>query len=1761
MGAITLIGRESETGITIHPPGGSPVKSSGGMLYDMITLRAMSDAATRDARLVGGGHDLRARLKRIRERYDADYPANLTPEPFRDPEFWRKPGAFIGDMECKAYEGQNDDYYVVNSIFMPKGTHLGIFDAPKAKHAAEKPHVFIRVERPGIVLQVVLHEEGDANHSVYLIGGGREREPAREGHDFVYVGPQKPGRVGGKVSRVLIYGHAFTAQAPAASAGKTLDTLERHLLASTSFRDRQPPMAMGFEQRWACTWRNTNGNNYRWYRPSWAAVGPDLITAVTRFDHIKGADRDDHAVVAYLFDTTGKHLATHTALHPASGVAGDINQATAIVSDVAAGVGGASALIPGGVGAAVGAVATATQVASAIIGTTAELVANAAKTGGFVALLDEARLKGMRVLDAAARTRDAVKVGWEDRAANVVAVCFVEMLRALFLDYPNKSGRAFEFRAAEANAALSEYAGRELVKFVEGDDEHNYRIYAPACEVADGEVHMIAKIDHIRGGGNNDDHASIRWTFSPRTLTVTHWSCAIDYGETMIGSAIASYTINIASGAVGLKGGIPAFKGKFSSSLSTMRTVDVARGFRAVGRVAGKRNAIKMYADGVAPSLGNAIVNEAANRYVAHKYSEFRDLPGSKRPHFSVAIEAIQRQITHAGALVTAALGLAEKQEAERVAAAAERRRAHIQATRESLVHTVSLASINAYNVLWEYNRKDRIRRAREASERAREHERLYRPEWVAQLELDERWDEALARAQRLSGRAPVNGASELEFCRAFQWLQAEGYRYYPVDGALARRAAVDGSAAARAGDRDAWHERLKHPASRRGGDRCFALEGRRARDVYGETIGARLAKLDGVYFVYEPRIELADGAMFLEYRVARQGGEARLRLVVDRKHELLRVHAPRIELGWTASRLGQLLGSWVGEHEIDCSRAAVQSTDSDALAAFAAQALRDTVGRHLDHPPQPLDIDGARLLIVIEAVLADACLDACRLIYGSFASAAQRQRVIALGAMAWPGHALRLTSGQAKLEPSARDDEWRASLLQLRPGLADLDDPSLVSLRQEAGYLRHVDGRIERAVDDGSAELRASATFRWRPSVSERGARFISLEALDRPGHFILHRNFSYWLDRPKDQVERECATIVVREDSPPERRTPEAPAPFDIQRRPLRLSLRVLGLRDRFVGVVGDALTLAPCAHDRDRGAFSFEVVAGLSDRQKVSLRSVAFPGRYLCHERGRVVLREFTPGARAEHATFSWVPGHSETGERFFSLETLGHAPDRVMHRAGGFVIEKRATGVFGIASTFVIERPLLPARVLSRGALLTLGGLNRPDMVLTPEVGDYSTPEDVKLTGLDDGALGLVRDAASFRVVGGLADPDEISLESLEFPNHFLRHKNRVVLLERDDGSDQHHADATFRARPGLAEQGPRFVSLEAVNLPNNYLTCGSGFALTELRAVEDRVAATLVVGRPEPGRLHAPRAPAAFSLEFASPGQRVSLQVFGRRAQHLVAAPDQAARLGPAHGTPELATFRVMPGLADPQKVSFESVAHPGHYLAHYNFVLRLRRFDDTPLFRGDATFELTDDVGERCECYTALRSHNCPDKYLQYTGGEFRVAAAGEGAAGMNAVFVPVPPLSHPPRVFLRAGADPQARYLRGGRGRAQLVTAVTDQELRAAAFARVPGLSDPAKVSFESVQNPGRFLRHRGFKLYCDAYDGTRLFREDATFTRVPGLASRGAKLASFASANFDKRVLQRRGELLVLEQALDDEAKAAATFVVEEASEPLKP
>jgi Alpha-L-arabinofuranosidase B (ABFB) domain/Matrixin/Putative peptidoglycan binding domain len=77
-----------------------------------------------------------------------------------------------------------------------------------------------------------------------------------------------------------------------------------------------------------------------------------------------------------------------------------------------------------------------------------------------------------------------------------------------------------------------------------------------------------------------------------------------------------------------------------------------------------------------------------------------------------------------------------------------------------------------------------------------------------------------------------------------------------------------------------------------------------------------------------------------------------------------------------------------------------------------------------------------------------------------------------------------------------------------------------------------------------------------------------------------------------------------------------------------------------------------------------------------------------------------------------------------------------------------------------------------------------------------------------------------------------------------------------------------------------------------------------------------------------------------------------------------------------------ATFRVVPGLADPLLVSLESVNFPDFYLRHENFELKLHRRSDDQLFREDATFHVT--FGLSDPKGISLRSFNYRERFVRH---------------------------------------------------------------------------------------------------------------------------------------------------------------------------------
>jgi sucrose-6-phosphate hydrolase SacC (GH32 family) len=96
-----------------------------------------------------------------------------------------------------------------------------------------------------------------------------------------------------------------------------------------------------------------------------------------------------------------------------------------------------------------------------------------------------------------------------------------------------------------------------------------------------------------------------------------------------------------------------------------------------------------------------------------------------------------------------------------------------------------------------------------------------------------------------------------------------------------------------------------------------------------------------------------------------------------------------------------------------------------------------------------------------------------------------------------------------------------------------------------------------------------------------------------------------------------------------------------------------------------------------------------------------------------------------------------------------------------------------------------------------------------------------------------------------------------------------------------------------------------------------------------------------------------------------------------------------------------------------------------------------------------------------------------------------------------------------------------------------------------------VPGLANSSGyISFQSVNYPGYYLRQKNFEIVLEKDDGTRTFKEDATFKKVPGL--KDSSWSSFQSYNYPTRYIRHYAYKLKLEEISTDIEKQDATFKI---------
>ncbi len=126
------------------------------------------------------------------------------------------------------------------------------------------------------------------------------------------------------------------------------------------------------------------------------------------------------------------------------------------------------------------------------------------------------------------------------------------------------------------------------------------------------------------------------------------------------------------------------------------------------------------------------------------------------------------------------------------------------------------------------------------------------------------------------------------------------------------------------------------------------------------------------------------------------------------------------------------------------------------------------------------------------------------------------------------------------------------------------------------------------------------------------------------------------------------------------------------------------------------------------------------------------------------------------------------------------------------------------------------------------------------------------------------------------------------------------------------------------------------------------------------------------------------------------------------------------------------------------------------------------------------------------------------------------------------------------------------SHFIRHAHSLGEVTRIATELDRKDASFKVVPGLANHSAplVSLESVNHPGHYLRHEHDRIKLAKSENRDLFKQDATFRLVPGLAD--AKAVSFESFNYPGKYV-RHYEFHLFIAALDsDLAEKDATFRV---------
>jgi len=520
---------------------------------------------------------------------------------------------------------------------------------------------------------------------------------------------------------------------------------------------------------------------------------------------------------------------------------------------------------------------------------------------------------------------------------------------------------------------------------------------------------------------------------------------------------------------------------------------------------------------------------------------------------------------------------------------------------------------------------------------------------------------------------------------------------------------------------------------------------------------------------------------------------------------------------------------------------------------------------------------------------------------------------------------------------------------------------------------------------------------------------------------------------------------------------------------------------------------------------------------------------------------------------------------------------YAPGRILVAGGGQAMNTQAVTATGAAcvvdigaatptvrstASMALRRNWVNLTVLGNGEVLASGGtVNGTDggagnssyqvEIWNPATGQWRRGASAVRIRTYHSTAVLLQSGAVFTGGGGVPGPEDNLNAELYYPPHLftkgsdgrVRWADRVRLTSVA-GTLAYGGRLTFGLSDARTIASVALVSLGNVTHSVNADQRRVPLALTQSGA-------SLTVTLPSSRNLLPPGSYALVAVDRAgvpSPAQTVTLRQNGQPGTVTVYPPALDAGGGTATGTEP----GVVP-LASGTAVSMVPVNFPGHRVRHYGLDLYLEPASTTssPWLRADASFVTRPGLAGQG---VSLEAVNLPGWFLRATtGGAARmVQRDGSAAFAQAATFVPVAGLTGQ-GTSLRLLADRTA-YLRH-RGFRLYAERFDGSDLsRADSTFRITSALDPlprgGRVSLEPLAAPGVLVRHAGWRLWADPVDVRSAdgARADATFLVRAPLA--GGPGVSLETVNFPGQFVVAEGGGLVVRAPRDAADRAAATF-----------